>query len=58
MDQAINELEELHIRAWQVKDSHWLAGQLILPLDEDCQTQLAGFALRYSKSDGLEVTRA
>ncbi|MET9424646.1 CRISPR-associated helicase Cas3' [Streptomyces sp. NPDC006540] len=58
MDQAINELEELHIRAWQVKDSHWLAGQLILPLDEDCQTHLAGFALRYSKSDGLEVTRA
>jgi CRISPR-associated endonuclease Cas3-HD len=58
MDQAIYELEELHIRAWQVKDSHWLADQLILPLNEDCQTQLAGFALRYSKSDGLEVTRA
>jgi CRISPR-associated endonuclease/helicase Cas3 len=58
MDRAIDELEELHIRAWQVKSSHWLAGQLILPLDEDCQTRLAGFALRYSKSDGLEVTRA
>ncbi|MER6240841.1 CRISPR-associated helicase Cas3' [Streptomyces clavifer] len=58
MDRAISELEELHLPAWQVKDSHWLAGQLILALDEDCQTQLAGFTLRYSKSDGLEVTRA
>ncbi|WP_198668353.1 CRISPR-associated helicase Cas3' [Streptomyces triticisoli] len=58
MDQAIDELEKLHIQAWQVKDSHWLAGQLILPLDEDCQTHLAGFRLRYSHSDGLEVTRA
>jgi len=58
MDRAISELEELHIPAWQVKGSHWLAGQLILPLDEDCQTHLAGFVLRYSKSDGLEVTRA
>ncbi|MFJ4518308.1 CRISPR-associated helicase Cas3' [Streptomyces sp. NPDC088816] len=58
MDRAIDELEELHIPAWQVKDSHWLAGQLVLPLDEDCQTHLAGFRLRYSKSDGLEVSRA
>ncbi|MEU6523228.1 CRISPR-associated helicase Cas3' [Streptomyces sp. NPDC046924] len=57
MDRAITELEELYVPAWQVKVSHWLAGQLILPLDEDCQTRLAGFSLRYSKSDGLEVTR-
>ncbi|MFF5407834.1 CRISPR-associated helicase Cas3' [Streptomyces misionensis] len=58
MDQAIDELEELHVPAWQNKDSHWLAGQLILALDEDCQTHLAGFCLRYSPGDGLEVTRA
>lgn len=58
MDRAIEELEELHVPAWQVKESHWLAGQLILALDEDCQTHLAGFSLRYSKSDGLEVTHA
>ncbi|MFJ6565639.1 CRISPR-associated helicase Cas3' [Streptomyces sp. NPDC091412] len=58
MDRALDELEELYIPAWQVKGSHWLAGQLILQLDEDCQTHLAGFHLRYSKSDGLEVTRA
>ncbi|MFE5302016.1 CRISPR-associated helicase Cas3' [Streptomyces sp. NPDC056632] len=58
MDRAIEELEELYVPAWQVRDSHWLAGQLILALDEDCQTSLAGFRLRYSSSDGLEVTRA
>ncbi|MFK4119945.1 CRISPR-associated helicase Cas3' [Streptomyces longwoodensis] len=58
MDQAIQELEELYVPAWQAKDSHWLAGQLILALDEDCQTLLAGFRLGYSPSDGLEVTRA
>ncbi|WP_443052205.1 CRISPR-associated helicase Cas3' [Streptomyces sp. NBC_00310] len=58
MDRAIAELEELYVPAWQVKDSHWLAGQLILALDTDCQTRLAGFQLRYSPSDGLEVTRA
>ncbi|MFF9778469.1 CRISPR-associated helicase Cas3' [Streptomyces sp. NPDC013978] len=57
MDRAIAELEELYVPAWQVKDSHWLAGQLILALDADCQTHLAGFQLRYSPSDGLEVTR-
>lgn len=57
MDRAIAELEELYVPAWQVKDSHWLAGQLILALDTDCQTRLAGFQLRYSPSDGLEVTR-
>ncbi|MFI9582248.1 CRISPR-associated helicase Cas3' [Streptomyces sp. NPDC052236] len=56
MDRAIEELEELYVPAWQVKDSHWLAGQLILPLDVDCQTRLAGFLLRYSQADGLEVT--
>lgn len=57
MDRAIAELEELYVPQWQVKECHWLAGQLILALDTDCQTSLAGFRLRYSQSDGLEVTR-
>ncbi|MGC4949861.1 CRISPR-associated helicase Cas3' [Streptomyces sp. DT224] len=57
MERAIAELEELYVPAWQVKDSHWLSGQLILALDEHCQTHLAGFSLSYSESDGLEVTR-
>ncbi|WP_455432371.1 CRISPR-associated helicase Cas3' [Streptomyces tendae] len=57
MDRAIEELEQLFLPNWQGKDSPWLADQLILALDEDCQTHLAGFVLRYSPSDGLEVTR-
>ncbi|MGV9703926.1 CRISPR-associated helicase Cas3' [Streptomyces sp. NPDC003483] len=57
MDRAIAELEQLYVPAWQGKHSPWLADQLILALDEDCQTQLAGFALHYSPLDGLEVTR-
>jgi CRISPR-associated endonuclease/helicase Cas3 len=57
MDRALEELEKLYVPAWQGKDSPWLAGQLILALDEDCQAQLAGFSLRYSLSNGLEVTR-
>ncbi|WP_124265400.1 CRISPR-associated helicase Cas3' [Streptomyces sp. ADI98-10] len=56
MDRAIGELEKFFVPAWQAKDSPWLAGQLILVLDAECQTQLAGFSLRYSESDGLEVT--
>ncbi|MBM7167479.1 CRISPR-associated helicase Cas3' [Streptomyces sp. G44] len=56
MDRAIAELEELYVPAWQGRDSHWLAGQLFLVLDGDCQTSLAGFALRYSPADGLEVS--
>lgn len=31
---------------------------LVRPFVAGCQTHLAGFTLRYSKSDGLEVTRA
>lgn len=57
MDRAIEELERLYLPAWQGKDSPWLADQLILTLDEDCQTPLAGYVLRYSRLDGLEVTR-
>jgi CRISPR-associated endonuclease/helicase Cas3 len=57
MDRAIAELEQLCVPAWQVKECHWLAGQLILPLDEELRARLAGFRLQYSHSDGLEVTR-
>ncbi|SFC18938.1 CRISPR-associated endonuclease/helicase Cas3 [Streptomyces aidingensis] len=57
MDRAIEELERTYLPAWQGKDSPWLSDQLILTLDEDCRTRLAGFLLRYSPLDGLEVTR-
>ncbi|MDQ1051963.1 CRISPR-associated endonuclease Cas3'' [Streptomyces sp. V4I2] len=57
LDRAIDELEQLYVPAWQGKDSPWLSDQLILALNEDCQTRLAGFSLSYSHADGLEVTR-
>ncbi|MFD8298829.1 CRISPR-associated helicase Cas3' [Streptomyces bauhiniae] len=56
-DRAIAELEQLYLPAWQGKNSPWLSDQLILALDEDCQSRLAGFSLRYSPFDGLEVIR-
>nr|WP_203950175.1 CRISPR-associated helicase Cas3' [Microbispora rosea] len=58
MDRAIAQLEADCIPAWQSKESHWLAGELILMLDENCRTHLAGYALRYSPEDGLKVTDA
>jgi CRISPR-associated endonuclease/helicase Cas3 len=58
LDTAIEELEAECIPAWQSKECHWLAGELILILDENCQTRLAGYDLRYTPDDGLEVTRA
>ncbi|MGW6275471.1 hypothetical protein [Streptomyces sp. NPDC055060] len=57
-DRAVAELEELYVEAWQGPECHWLAGQLVLALDEECQCSLAGFTLRYSPDDGLEVTSA
>ena len=58
LDRAIEELEVNYFPAWQARECHWLAGELILVLDENCQTRLAGYDLSYSRSDGLEVTRA
>ncbi|MFI7125838.1 CRISPR-associated helicase Cas3' [Nonomuraea sp. NPDC050153] len=58
LDKAIGELEGNYVHAWQAKDSYWLAGELILVLDENCRTRLAGYDLRYTSTDGLEVTRA
>lgn len=58
IDHVIRELEDRTPRAWQSKDCPWLAGELVLPLDENCQARLAGFVLIYSRDDGLEVIRA
>ncbi|WP_228992052.1 CRISPR-associated helicase Cas3' [Streptomyces sp. DH8] len=57
IDRVIAELEEFCVPAWQNKDSPWLAGELILPVQDGCQTQLAGYALQYSHDEGLEVRR-
>ncbi|MFC9088225.1 CRISPR-associated helicase Cas3' [Nocardiopsis dassonvillei] len=58
MDQAISELESQVVMAWQNKDAHWIAGELVLFLDEDNRAELAGHTLHYTESDGLEVHRA
>lgn len=58
IDRAIAELEADLVEAWQHKDAHWIAGELVLFLDEDDRAELAGHQLHYTESDGLEVTRA
>jgi hypothetical protein len=58
MDRAIEELEAECVLTWQAKDSYWLAGELILMLDEECRTRLAGYDLHYTPRDGLKVTHA
>ncbi|WP_328965726.1 CRISPR-associated helicase Cas3' [Streptomyces virginiae] len=55
IDRAIEELEKFGPEAWQSPECHWLAGELFLVLDEDCQTRLAGFEVHYSEADGLEI---
>ncbi|WP_394350495.1 CRISPR-associated helicase Cas3' [Nocardiopsis quinghaiensis] len=58
IEQAITELEAEIVLAWQTKDAHWIAGELVLFLDEGNRAELAGHTLHYTESDGLEVHRA
>ncbi|WP_267882887.1 MULTISPECIES: type I-E CRISPR-associated protein Cse1/CasA [unclassified Streptomyces] len=55
IDRTIAELEKFLVPAWQVKECPWLAGELLLILDERCQTPLAGCRLSYSRTEGLRV---
>ncbi|WP_455431579.1 type I-E CRISPR-associated protein Cse1/CasA [Streptomyces gelaticus] len=55
IDRTIAELERFVVPAWQVKDCPWLAGELLLVLDERCQTHLSGLGIHYSADDGLRV---
>ncbi|MFG2143995.1 type I-E CRISPR-associated protein Cse1/CasA [Streptomyces sp. NPDC048696] len=55
IDRTIAELERFRVQSWQVKECPWLAGELLLVLDEHCQTRLSGFDLRYSRADGLRL---
>ncbi|MFF5257150.1 type I-E CRISPR-associated protein Cse1/CasA [Streptomyces leeuwenhoekii] len=55
IDRTIADLEKFLVPAWQVRECPWLAGELILVLDERCQTRLAGFSLSYSRAEGLQV---
>ena len=58
IDRVIAELEQFYFESWQVKHNPWLAGQLILPIEPNCPTLLAGFRLKYTRENGLEVSRA
>ncbi|MEU0977702.1 type I-E CRISPR-associated protein Cse1/CasA [Streptomyces griseus] len=55
IDRTIAELERFVVPAWQVKECPWLAGELLLVLDEDCQTRLSGLEVHYSTDQGLRV---
>jgi len=55
IDAVIQELERNLIPAWQTKECPWLASELLLILDEKCQSRLSGCGLRYSKEDGLRI---
>ncbi|WP_329133936.1 type I-E CRISPR-associated protein Cse1/CasA [Streptomyces sp. NBC_01476] len=55
IDRTIEELEKFCIPAWQVKECPWLAGELLLVLDEDGRARLAGFDIAYSPATGLTV---
>ncbi|MFE7141723.1 type I-E CRISPR-associated protein Cse1/CasA, partial [Streptomyces sp. NPDC057644] len=55
IDRTIAELERFVVPAWQVKECPWLAGELLLVLDEDRQTHLSGQDIHYSADDGLRV---
>ncbi|MEU3215404.1 type I-E CRISPR-associated protein Cse1/CasA [Streptomyces sp. NPDC006971] len=55
IDRTIAELERFVVPAWQVKECPWLAGELLLVLDERCQTRLSGSEIHYSVDDGLRV---
>ncbi|MGW5351049.1 type I-E CRISPR-associated protein Cse1/CasA [Streptomyces sp. NPDC004031] len=55
IDRTIRELEAFCVEAWQTKECPWLAGELVLVLDEEGRASLAGFEIRYSPSDGLLV---
>ncbi|MGV9311835.1 type I-E CRISPR-associated protein Cse1/CasA [Streptomyces sp. NPDC003691] len=56
IDDAIEELEKSLVPAWQVKECPWLAGELLMVLDERCQTRLSGYELSYCPAEGLQVT--
>ncbi|NEA43848.1 type I-E CRISPR-associated protein Cse1/CasA [Streptomyces sp. SID11385] len=58
LDRTLAELEELYVPAWQEKESHWIAGELILALDEEGRAVLAGQQIVYHPEEGLLVTSA
>ncbi|MGC4993020.1 CRISPR-associated helicase Cas3' [Nocardia salmonicida] len=54
MSVFLRTLEDTFYPSWQ--QSHWLAGELVLELDEDLSTELAGYLVAYDPTLGLVVT--
>jgi CRISPR-associated endonuclease/helicase Cas3 len=52
-DQVVDALERTFYPAWQ--QSSWLAGQLVLELDESLSAAVAGHHLRYDRRQGLLI---
>ena len=52
---VISSLEQTYLPGWQ--QTHLLAGQLVLVLDDDARAELAGFSLSYHQRYGLEYRR-
>ncbi|MFF0532810.1 CRISPR-associated helicase Cas3' [Nocardia amikacinitolerans] len=53
MNTVLRTLEDTFYPGWQ--QSHWLAGELVLELDEDLSAELAGHLLIYDTTRGLDV---
>lgn len=55
IDQTIRELEQRMYPGWQ--ESRWLAGELVVELDEDGVAEVNGHRLTYTEEDGLVIER-
>jgi CRISPR-associated endonuclease/helicase Cas3 len=53
---SLENLSEPYVTQWQ--DSKWLAGKLIVPLDDDLSAAVSGWRLTYSERKGLFVEKA
>jgi hypothetical protein len=56
VDQTIDLLERQMYGGWQ--ESKWLAGELVLELDDEMSATLLGFDIRYDSIEGLVVNRS
>ncbi|MFQ6331511.1 CRISPR-associated helicase Cas3' (plasmid) [Nocardia sp. CWNU-33] len=55
MEKVINALEATYYPGWQ--QSPWLAGELVLALDEENSAVVAGYRLRYDERFGLLINQ-
>lgn len=58
IDRTIDELEQMDKHLTGFQKSHWLKGELVLPLNEDLTRELCGFQVSYSQENGLAYIKA